>query len=684
LTSWVYSLALWLVPAANPVTDYLNRNMDPLKNPFRGLYQLNSFDLAIMLPYFLVMIVLAAYGMHRYTLVYRFFKNRRNVAPPPPEITAWPKVTVQLPIYNERYVIERLIEAVAQFDYPRELLDIQVLDDSTDETEEIASNSVQRHRDLGLPITYIHRTNREGFKAGALQNGLTTATGELVAIFDADFIPPADFLRRTAPYFVDSKLAMVQTRWSYINRNYSPLTEVEAILLDGHFAIEHSSRFRSHLFFNFNGTAGMWRRTAIVDAGGWQHDTLTEDTDLSYRAQLRGWHFLYLPEIECPSELPVEMNAFKTQQARWAKGLMQTAKKVLPRVMRANVPPEVKVEAFFHLTANISYPLMVLLSIILLPAMIVRFYQGWFQVLVIDLPLFIASTCSISSFYLAAERTFYPKTWKRTFLYLPFVMAVGIGLSVRNAFAVIEAIFGVQSEFARTPKYRIESPASNTRRNVAEAVLSAPDFSRGSAAFRPRETNASQNNQGALAFEAASSIEPRRMAAAAAASSAEPLRFECSAGAFSPASSQSDCSVSAPDFSRGSVAFRPRETNAPQENHGALAPEAQTPAHQGAWIKKGYRKRAGWMPWVEVVLGLYFAAAVIYALQNQNYATVPFLVLFVWGYLYTGFMSLGQTYFEHLRLRFAAAVPAAPPPAAVAATAAAAVDSASVSPTLPI
>ncbi len=673
--SWVYSLALWLVPAANPVTDYLNRNMDPLKNPFRGLYQLNSFDLAIMLPYFLVMIVLAAYGTHRYALVYRFFKNRKNVAPPPPEITTWPKVTVQLPIYNERYVIERLIEAVAQFDYPRELLDIQVLDDSTDETQEIASNCVQRHRDLGLPIAYIHRTNREGFKAGALQNGLTTATGDLVAIFDADFIPPADFLRRTAPYFVDSRLAMVQTRWSYINRNYSPLTEVEAILLDGHFAIEHSSRFRSHLFFNFNGTAGMWRRTAIVDAGGWQHDTLTEDTDLSYRAQLRGWHFLYLPEIECPSELPVEMNAFKTQQARWAKGLMQTAKKLLPRVMRSNVPPEVKVEAFFHLTANISYPLMVLLSIILLPAMIVRFYQGWFQVLVIDLPLFIASTCSISSFYLAAERTFYPKTWKRTFLYLPFVMAVGIGLSVRNAFAVIEAIFGVQSEFARTPKYRIESSASNTRRNVAEAVVSAPDFSRGSVALRPRETNASRNNQGALAPEAASSIEqsafehsafnpePRRMAAAAAASSAGPLRFECSAGAFSPASSQSAAS-SHPE---------------------ALASETKlSSAHQSAWIKKGYRKRAGWMPWVEVVLGLYFAAAVIYALQNQNYATVPFLVLFVWGYLYTGFMSLGQTYFEHLRLRFAAAVPAAPPPAAVAATAAAAVDSASVSPTLPI
>ena len=540
--NWLYTFALWLAPDANPVTDYWRRNVDPLKNPFHGLYQLNSFDLVVMLPYFFVMIILAAYGIHRYTLVYNFYKNRRRVAGPPPPIDSWPKVTVQLPIYNERYVIERLIEAVAQFDYPRDLLDIQVLDDSTDETQAVARDCVERYRALGLPIAYIHRDNREGFKAGALQEGLKSANGELIAIFDADFIPPADFLRRTVPYFTDAKLAMVQTRWTYVNRNYSALTEVEAILLDGHFAIEHSSRFRSGLFFNFNGTAGVWRRDAIEDAGGWQHDTLTEDTDLSYRAQLRGWRFLYLPEIECPSELPVEMNAFKSQQARWAKGLMQTAKKILPRVLRSDVPAAVKAEAVFHLTANISYPLMVFMSIILLPAMIVRFYQGWFQVLVIDLPLFLASTCSVSSFYLAAERAFYPKTWKRTFLYLPFVMATGIGLSVRNAFAVIEAIFGIKSEFVRTPKYRVE--ASGTQ--------------------------------------------------------------------------------------------------------------------QTAWVKKGYRKRAGWMPFAEVALGIYFAGAVLYAVQNENYATIPFLLLFVWGYLYTGVMSLSQTYLANLRFRVDAASPAGP------------------------
>jgi len=538
ISTWILKLAVLFAPAATPLGDYWRRITD---RTFAGIYQANAFDLAIMLPYFLVMAVLATYGIHRYALVYNFFKHRKNVPGPPPEVKQWPRVTVQLPIYNERYVAERLIESVAQFDYPRDLLDIQVLDDSTDETQSIASGAVDRQRALGVRIVYLHRDNREGFKAGALQEGLKSATGEFVAIFDADFIPPADFLRRTVPYFNDPRLAMVQTRWTYINRDYSALTEVEAIILDGHFAIEHSSRFRSGLFFNFNGTAGIWRRNAIEDAGGWQHDTLTEDTDLSYRAQMKGWQFLYLPEIECPSELPVEMSGFKSQQARWAKGLMQTAKKILPRVLRSDVPSKVKAEAIFHLTGNISYPLMIFLSMILLPAMIVRFYQGWFQVLLIDLPLFLASTCSISSFYLTAERTLYPKTWKRTFLYLPFVMALGIGISVRNAVAVMEAIFGVKSEFVRTPKYKVEA-------GVKKANLE----------------------------------------------------------------------------------------------------------------KKSYRKRAGWMPFAEVLLGIYFSGAVIYAIQIENYATIPFLLLFVWGYMYTGILSLSQTYFDRFRFRGGEIPPAEP------------------------
>jgi cellulose synthase/poly-beta-1,6-N-acetylglucosamine synthase-like glycosyltransferase len=514
----------------NSVVQYWHKLTD---RTFVGVYHANAFDLAMMLPYFVVLCVLALYGMHRYWLVYDYYLYRKNVPGEPPAVKNWPRVTVQLPIFNERYVTERLVEAVARFDYPRELLDIQVLDDSTDETREVAAACVARFVAQGLPISHIHRTNREGFKAGALENGLKTARGEFIAIFDADFIPAPDFLRRTIPYFVDpaygAKTGMVQTRWTYLNRDYSLLTQVETILLDGHFVVEHGARSRRGAFFNFNGTAGVWRRRAIEEAGGWQHDTLTEDTDLSYRAQLKGWKFVYLPDIECASELPVDMNGFKTQQARWAKGLMQTARKILPRVLKSDAPWHIKAEAFFHLTANISYPLMVLFSAMLLPAMIVRFYQGWFQMLLIDLPLFLAATCSVSSFYLVAQKELRPKRWWRTFLYMPFVLAVGIGISVRNAKAVLEAIVGMKSEFARTPKYKIEGK-------------------------------------------------------------------------------------------------------------------------KDTFVAKKYRNKSGWLPYVEVALGIYFAFTVVYAVTNENYATIPFLFLFVWGYLYTGLMSLGQTYLTHLRL----------------------------------
>jgi len=518
-----------LLAHQSAISRFLHRLTD---KTFTGIYHANAFDLAMMIPYFMVLLVLAMYGLHRYWLVYDYFQYSKNVPPPPPPVTNWPRVTVQLPIFNERYVIERLTETVARFDYPKELLDVQVLDDSTDETQEVARACVERHAAQGMPITYIHRSNREGYKAGALENGLTTAMGEFVAIFDADFIPEPDFLRRTIPYFLNpdggENIGMVQARWTYVNSDYSLLTNVETILLDGHFVVEHGARSRRGTFFNFNGTAGVWRRKVIDDAGGWQHDTLTEDTDLSYRAQLKGWKFLYLPEIECASELPVDMNGFKSQQARWAKGLMQTAKKILPKVFKADVPWHVKAEAFFHLTANISYPLMVVLSTMLLPVMIVRFQQGWFQMLLIDLPLFLASTCSISSFYLVAQRELRPKTWWRTFLYMPFVMATGIGISVRNAQAVIEAMVGKKTAFARTPKFKIEGKT-------------------------------------------------------------------------------------------------------------------------GTFAKKSYKNKAGWIPYAEVLLGIYFSLTVAYAIANDNYATVPFLLLFVWGYLYTGVMSLGQVYFAHLR-----------------------------------
>ena len=520
------SLALAVFLTSKGLVPYFRHHF--LDKTFTGLYQVNAFDLALLIPYFIVLTILAAYGAHRYWMVYLYYKHKKSkTTEPAAHFDDLPRVTVQLPIFNEQYVVDRLLDAVCRLDYPKDKLDIQLLDDSTDETVEVARVLVDRYAALGHPVTYLHRDNREGFKAGALAEGLKTAKGEFVAIFDADFVPPPDFLLKCIHHFTDPKVGMVQTRWTHINRNYSLLTQVEAILLDGHFVLEHSARSRSGVFFNFNGTAGMWRRSAIDEAGGWEHDTLTEDTDLSYRAQLKGWKFLYLQDVECPAELPVEMTAFKTQQARWAKGLIQVSKKILPRVLKSDVSRHQKIEAVYHLTANISYPLMIVLSVLLLPAMIIRFYQGWFQMLYIDLPLFMASTFSISSFYLVSQKELFPKSWLRSLLYLPLLMSLGIGLTVTNSIAVLEALVGKQTAFARTPKYRVASKKDKL-------------------------------------------------------------------------------------------------------------------------LGTKYRKRLVWVPWIELLIGTYFALAIFYAIDNENYFTVPFLLLFVIGYWVTGLMSLLQGRFAGL------------------------------------
>lgn len=409
----------------------------------------------ILVSYFFVLSILGIYGWHRYYIVYEYMKNRDRVPGPPPPVDEWPVVTVQLPVYNEMYVLERLIDAVAAMDYPADKLEIQVLDDSTDETREIAELAVRRLAARGVDIKYLHRTDRTGFKAGALDAGLKVARGEFITIFDADFVPPTDFLRKTVPYFVDDRLAVVQARWGHLNQSYSLLTKVQAVMLDGHFVLEHGGRNRSGCFFNFNGTAGVWRRTAIDDAGGWQHDTLTEDLDLSYRAQLRGWRFCFLPGLVAPAELPVEMNAFKSQQHRWAKGSIQTCRKLLPYILLADVPIKVKVEAFFHLTANFNYLLMTALSVLMFPAMVVRYEMGWTEMLLIDIPLFAAATLSVFNFYLISQRETYPD-WRARLKYLPVVIAIGIGLTINNAKAVLEALFGQPGEFTRTPKYGIQ------------------------------------------------------------------------------------------------------------------------------------------------------------------------------------------------------------------------------------
>ena len=427
------------------------------ETPFAGIHQLAWFDWAMLIPYFTVLVILSIYGLHRYDIIRTYFKHRKKATQEPSQhrFEKLPLVTIQLPLYNERYVVERLIEEVIKMDYPKDLLQIQVLDDSTDDTAPFAEALVERYHNMGYPIEYHHRSNRHGYKAGALQEGLKTAIGELVAVFDADFCPPSEFLLRTVHYFADPTVGVVQTRWSYLNRDYNFLTEVEAMLLDGHFILEHGARSRAGYFFNFNGTAGILRTKMIDDAGGWQHDTLTEDSDLSYRAQLKGWRFVYLPGLDCPSELPVEMHGFQVQQSRWAKGLTQVAKKLLPAILKADIPKRVKAEAFLHLTPNISYPLMIVVSALMLPVMIVRFYMGPWQMVLIDLPLIAASFWSISLFYVLAQRELYPKHWKRSILMLPMLMAVGVGLTIINTRAVLEALFGIETAFARTPKYAV-------------------------------------------------------------------------------------------------------------------------------------------------------------------------------------------------------------------------------------
>jgi cellulose synthase/poly-beta-1,6-N-acetylglucosamine synthase-like glycosyltransferase len=450
-----FSAASTSLFAANRFSLAAGRMLDALSDDtFKGVHRLMPFDWAMLIPYFSVLIVLSIYGLHRYAMIRGYVKHRRKfTGEPPSRFTALPRVTVQLPIYNERYVVERLLEETAKIDYPRELLQIQVLDDSTDDTHPFTRALVEGYRDGGLPIEYIHRTNRHGFKAGALENGLRTATGELVAIFDADFVPPRDFLTRTVHFFAESNVGMVQTRWGYLNRGQSVLTEVQAMLLDGHFVLEHVARAGNGLFFNFNGTAGVLRKSTIEDAGGWQHDTLTEDSDLSYRAQLKGWKFVYVPSIECLSELPVETYGFQVQQSRWAKGLTQVAMKLLPSILKSKLPWRVKAEAIFHLTPNISYPLMIVMSVMMLPVMIVRYYMGWFEMLLIDFPLIVASFFSISAFYVVAHRELFPKTWKRAFFFLPALMAAGVALTIINSRAVFEALIGYKTEFARTAKY---------------------------------------------------------------------------------------------------------------------------------------------------------------------------------------------------------------------------------------
>lgn len=468
--------------------------------------------------YLLVVVGLSVYGLHRLWMVVKYLRLRSRPQQPAGRLGYEPRVTVQLPIYNERYVVERLLRAVAGLDYPRELLEVQVLDDSTDDTAELAGRVVEELRGQGLDVVHLRRPTRRGFKAGALQEGLARAKGEFIAIFDADFVPPRDLLRRTLDYFADPEVGLIQTRWGHLNRGHNLLTRVQALLLDGHLLIEQTARSRSGCFFNFNGTAGIWRREAIESAGGWQDDTLTEDLDLSYRAQLAGWRFVFLPDLVTPAELPVEMNAFKAQQYRWAKGAVQTCKKVLPAVWRSRFPLGVKLEASFHLTANFAYLLLAMMALLVHPDLRQEGVH-WQSVLVVDVPVFLMASFSIFLFYAVALRAG-GIGWLRIVFYIPMLIAVGIGLCLNNARAVLEAVFDQPSEFTRTPKYG---------------------------------------------------------------AGAGPLR----------------------------------------------------------WWEMAYRSGRSWLPWVELVLAVYYAGFMVYAWQHRQWTSLPFFALFAFGFGYAALLSLG-------------------------------------------
>src|SRR5437763_5654758 len=422
--------------------------------------------------YMSVLIGLSAYGIHRYVIIYLFLKHRKRATEPAGHFEQLPKVTMQLPIFNEVYVVERLLRSVSEIDYPKDRLHIQVLDDSTDDTRELTESCVAELQGRGFDVELIHRMDRKGFKAGALETGLASTDSEFVFILDADYVPNPDLLKRTIHFFTHPNVGMIQTRWGHLNRGYSLLTRVQAMLLDGHLLLEQTARSRSGRFFNFNGTAGLWRRTCIEEAGGWRHDTLTEDLDLSYRAQLAGWKFIFLPDVVTPAELPVDMNGFKSQQHRWTKGSIQTCKKLLPSIWRSELPFAIKAEATGHLVSNFAYLLLACLCVLLHPSSGGP-QSGWVRTLLIDVPIFLTASVSVAVFYVCAQRELHPRAWMKQMLLLPCLLALGIGLSLNNARAVLEAIFNHKSDFTRTPKYGIDRKSQAWRSCKYRALKSA-------------------------------------------------------------------------------------------------------------------------------------------------------------------------------------------------------------------
>ena len=412
-------------------------------------------DQIVLIGYFVSLSILFVFGLHGFIMIFYHRKYGHNNPVPKDGFDEEPMVTIQLPLYNEMYVAERLIKAVCEIEYPKDKMEIQVLDDSTDETTSIVAKVVEQKKHQGFYISHIRRGTREGFKAGALKEGMKIAKGEYIAIFDADFIPQKEFLKKTLSFFSDDKVGMVQTRWEHLNGDYSIITKAQALALDGHFVIEQTVRNKSGFFINFNGTGGIWRKRCIEEAGNWHADTLTEDLDLSYRAQLIGWRFVFLKDFTSPAELPSEINALKSQQFRWTKGAVETAKKILPLVWKSKVPLRVKLQSTFHLTNNLVFPFILLAAILNVPLIFVKnsgSHEAYFAIM----SLFVLAFISSFLFYLYSQKDI-RADWRKKIVLFPLFMAGSMGLAVNNSRAVFEGLMNRKSEFVRTPKFKQES-----------------------------------------------------------------------------------------------------------------------------------------------------------------------------------------------------------------------------------
>jgi len=417
--------------------------------------------------YFIALTILFGFGIHGIVLLYYYRKTKLQENDDVEQNGEWPLVTIQLPMFNELYVVERLIGSICEIDYPKDKLEIQVLDDSTDETQALAKKLCLEYEAKGYDISYIHRVDRTGYKAGALKEGLVIAKGEFVAIFDADFVPKKDFLKRTVPHFQNEKVGMVQTRWEHINGDESYLTKAQAIALDGHFVIEQQVRNKAGFFINFNGTAGIWRKDCIIDAGNWQADTLTEDFDLSYRAQLNGWKFKFLNDVTSPAELPADINALKTQQFRWTKGAVETAKKLLPMVWKSKLKPKVKLECFIHLTSNIVFPFIILVAMLNIPIVMIKISTTGYDSVYSLMSIFVLASISTFLFYMYGQKAIH-LDWRKRILLFPVFLAGSMGLAVNNTKAVLEALAGKKTEFTRTPKDGDKAPRNTIKKKYRQ------------------------------------------------------------------------------------------------------------------------------------------------------------------------------------------------------------------------